>query len=86
MGPSVCRPLDHTVDRGPWTSTCDWLKAYVKSELSGLLNDPEKYRESRKGYNLDNGNPPYAYHVAWLKKRFLRPWTNLSIYIASPPR
>ena len=67
MGPTICRPLDHTVDRGPWTSTRGWLKGYVKSELSGMLDDPEKYRASRKRYGLDKGNDPFSYHVAWLK-------------------
>jgi Phosphotransferase enzyme family len=67
MGPSVRRPLNHTIDRGPWTSTRDWFKAYVISELDGIQNDPNKYRETRNRYKLDNGNPPFAYHVAWLK-------------------
>lgn len=67
MGPAVRRPLNHTVDRGPWRSTRDWLRAYVKSDLARIQGDPEEYRKVRSQYRLDNGNPPFAYHVAWLE-------------------
>jgi hypothetical protein len=67
MGPAVCRPLNHTVDRGPWKSTSDWFKAYIKSELAGIRSDPEAYRKTRRRYCSGEGDPPLAYHVAWLE-------------------
>lgn len=84
MGPSVANSLRLTVDRGPWNSTRDWLKACVKAELAQLREDPEAYRKQRLHLKLDTGDPPFTYHIAWLET-FLTTMDKLQYLKNIPP-
>ena len=70
LGLSCVWPYTLTNDVGPWSSSCDFVRAHIEADLDLFENRPDVWIEGRRrcrGMNKDADAPPLEYLKKWFQ-------------------